>query len=88
MVEAPAKSGFGFFARLFRPKPAPPTPPVCQHDWTDLPEGYRLCKPCSRLERWDRGDDLQWGWQRASKSDALEMLERTKAQDFTPKDKP
>jgi len=55
MVEAPAKSGFGFFARLFRPKPAPPTPPVCQHDWTDLPEGYRLCKPCSRLERWDRG---------------------------------
>lgn len=77
------------FARLFRPKPTPPPQvPACVHDWTELPEGYRLCKPCTRIERWDRGEDMQWGWQKASKQKAIEMLERAKAQDFVKEQQP
>lgn len=41
-----------------------------------------MCKACKRLERWDRGADLQWDWQKASKEDTLAMLKRAEAKDF------
>lgn len=68
--------------RQIRAGTHPEAPPPCEHDWLELPEGHRFCRTCKRAERWQRGEDMQWGWHQIELTTLQPLLDRMQRKNF------